>query len=277
MKSSVKEIQTKILEIIKYMHELCVENSIQYCIMGGTALGAVRHGGFIPWDDDLDVFMTPSNYLKFKVVFEKKNDERFYLQEFKTNKKYLEYAKVRMNGTTFIEKEFIKEKNMHQGIFVDIMILHKVSTKRFVQKLVYFDSKLVTLIGRSFNHWNPRNIFKKFANALIKLTPRRLISLVCFNRIYKYDSFTNNYYYCYWITKASFKEGLFKRDFFDSVKLVKFEDTELYAPNSINEYLTYRYGDYMKVPPVEKQRADVHAIYADVNHDWRDYFKDENK
>ena len=88
---------------------------------------------------------------------------------------------------------------------------------------------------------------------------------------------SNNYCYCYWITKAGFKEGLFERVFFDDIKLIRFEDTELFAPNNIDEYLTYRYGDYMKVPPVEKQRADVHAIYADVDHDWRDYFKDENK
>ncbi len=277
MKSTIKEIQAKILEIIKFMHKLCAENDIQYCIMGGTALGSVRHNGFIPWDDDLDVFMTPSNYQKFKVVFEKKNDNRFFLQEFKTNKKYLEYAKVRLNGTTFIEKEFIKERNMHQGIFVDIMILHKVPDRRLVQKVVFFDSKLATLIGLSYKQWKPKTLFKKIAVFLIRLTPRRLISSICFKRIYKYDSLIDNYCYCYWITKASFKEGLFKRNFFDDVKLIKFEDTELYAPNNVTDYLTYRYGDYMKVPPIEKQKADVHAIYADVDQDWRDFFKDENK
>ena len=70
---SVREVQDKILETMKYIDSLCRKHGIVYYIMGGTALGAVRHGGFIPWDDDLDIFMTPCEYEKFKAVFEKGN------------------------------------------------------------------------------------------------------------------------------------------------------------------------------------------------------------
>ena len=103
---NVRAVQEKILEVMKYIDKLCRENSITYFIMGGTALGAVRHGGFIPWDDDLDIFMMPDQYEKFKVVFDKENSDQFVLQEWKTTADYLEYAKVRMNGTTFIEEVF---------------------------------------------------------------------------------------------------------------------------------------------------------------------------
>jgi lipopolysaccharide cholinephosphotransferase len=99
---TVRDVQIKILEIMKYIDKLCRENGIVYYIMGGTALGAVRHGGFIPWDDDLDIFMTPEQYMKFKTVFEEQYSDTFILQEWKTTPDYLEYAKVRMNGTTFI-------------------------------------------------------------------------------------------------------------------------------------------------------------------------------
>ena len=58
----ILELQDKILEIAKYIHDFCEEHDIDYCLMGGSALGAKRHGGFIPWDDDLDIFMTPDNY-----------------------------------------------------------------------------------------------------------------------------------------------------------------------------------------------------------------------
>lgn len=116
---------------MKYIDKLCRDNGIIYYIMGGTALGAVRHKGFIPWDDDLDIFMTPDQYEKFKSAFEADNNKEFILQEWRTVTEFLEYAKVRMNGTTFIEPNFKHCKNMHHGIYVDIMILHKapLSTK----------------------------------------------------------------------------------------------------------------------------------------------------
>ena len=80
-KKSVRDVQEKILEIMKYIDKVCRANDITYFIMGGTALGAVRHGGFIPWDDDLDIFMTPVEYEKFKSVMEVQKQDRFVIQE----------------------------------------------------------------------------------------------------------------------------------------------------------------------------------------------------
>ena len=78
----LQELQDKILEIMVYVDNVCRENRIDYCLMGGSALGAKRHGGFIPWDDDLDIFMTPSNYERFRTLFAKRADAgEYYLQE----------------------------------------------------------------------------------------------------------------------------------------------------------------------------------------------------
>ena len=78
---NVKSVQKIILEVMKYIDSLCRSHGITYYIMGGTALGAVRHGGFIPWDDDLDIFMTPTEYEKFKKAFEVEKSPMFVLQE----------------------------------------------------------------------------------------------------------------------------------------------------------------------------------------------------
>ena len=74
---SICDVQTRILDVMKYIDALCRKNGIVYYIMGGTALGAVRHGGFIPWDDDLDIFMTPKEYAKFKNAMEQDANPKF--------------------------------------------------------------------------------------------------------------------------------------------------------------------------------------------------------
>lgn len=271
---TVRDVQKKILEIMKYIDEVCRINGIIYYIMGGTALGAVRHAGFIPWDDDLDIFMTPDQYKKFKKVFEIEHSQQFELQEWYTVQGFLEYAKVRMNGTTFIEKVYKNRKDMHQGIYVDIMILHKVPENRFIQYLVYLESKFVTLFALSQRNWEPKTKFQKCALKSLKFLPSQLMAKIAYKRIYHYDSMENNYKYCYWITPAKFKNGLFDADFFTEPVEIAFEDTTLLAAKKIKEYLRYRYGDYMKLPSEEQQKAAVHAMIYNVDKDYREYINE---
>lgn len=272
-KKKVRDVQDKILEVMKYIDKLCRENEITYFIMGGTALGAVRHGGFIPWDDDLDIFMTSDQYAKFKNVFEKDNSDLFVIQEWRTTDKYLEYAKVRMNGTTFIESCYKDRKDMHHGIYVDIMILHKVPQNRFVQKLVYYESKFVTLYALSQRNWKPKTGAQKMILSLLKVMPCKMMAKSFYKNIYKYDNLKKNYMYSYWITPAKFRSGLFNASFFENPVDIPFEDTVLLGSKKIKEYLEYRYGNYMKLPAKEAQKAAVHAMIFDVEKDYKEYIK----
>lgn len=276
-KQTVKDVQNKILEVMKFIDKVCRKNNITYYIMGGTALGAVRHGGFIPWDDDLDIFMTPDQYQKFKKIFEELNSDKYVLQEWKTISKYLEYAKIRINGTTFIEENFKDRKDMHHGIYVDIMILHKVPNNKFIQYLVYLESKFVTLYALSQRNWKPKNKIQMFVVNLLKIMPCKLMTNIFYKRIYKYDSMQKNYKYSYWITPAKFKNGLFEKEFFESPIDIKFEDTVLLGSKQIKNYLKYRYGDYMKLPSKEQQKAAVHAYIFDVDKDYKEYLEKINE
>lgn len=258
---------------MKYIDRLCRDNHITYYIMGGTALGAVRHGGFIPWDDDLDIFMTPEQYAEFKSVFESQNSDMFVLQEWKTTKNHLEYAKVRMNGTTFIEEHFKDRKDMHHGIYVDIMILHKVPENKFIQKLVYLESKFVTLYGLSQRNWKPKTKLQNVVLKSLKILPCRLMAKISYKHIYKYDTLKENFKYCYWITPAKFRNGLFDMDFFENPIDVPFEDTVLLGSKKIKEYLAYRYGDYMKLPPEEQRESAIHAMLYDTQKDYSEYLQ----
>ncbi len=270
---SVRDVQFKILEVMEYIDAICKKHGIVYYIMGGTALGAVRHGGFIPWDDDLDIFMTPREYEKFKIAFEQEAPSDFMIQEWRTTPNYLEYAKVRMNGTTFIEEVYKDRADMHHGIYVDIMILHKVPDNRFVQKLVYLESKFVTLYALSQRNWKPKSKGQKLVLSALKLMPCKWMAKIAYQSIYRYDGMETGYKYCYWITPAKFKNGLFDADFFQEPIEISFEDTNLLGSANIKEYLKYRYGDYMKLPSEEQQKAAVHALYYDTEKDYTEYIK----
>lgn len=269
----LRAVQDKILEVMKYIDALCRRHGVTYYIMGGTALGAVRHGGFIPWDDDLDIFMTPSQYEAFKAAFKAENDPGFVLQEWRTTTDYLEYAKVRMNGTTFIEQQFRNRTDLHQGIYVDIMILHKVPEHRLIQKLVYLESKYVTLYGISQRGWQPKNKTHALALKALKLLPNRWLAKRCYRRIYRYDDMEQGYRWCYWITKAGFEGGLFAPEHFTQPVDIPFEDTMLMGSKYIKEYLAARYGDYMKLPSAQEQKAAVHAEIYDTQKDYTEYIK----
>lgn len=273
---SIRDVQMKILEVIKYIDKICRGNGITYYIMGGTALGAVRHGGFIPWDDDLDIFMTPDQYAKFKGAFEKDASKLFIIQEWRTTENYLEYAKVRMNGTTFIEEAFKDRKDLHQGIYVDIMILHKVPKNRLIHKLVYFDSKFVTLYALSLRNWKPKTRGQTIVFKLLKLLPCKLLVKLAYQRIYKYDSMNDNFMYCYWITPAKYRSGLFDASFFSEPVDIPFEDTKLLGSRKIKEYLEYRYGDYMKLPSKDARKVAVHAMVYDTERDYKEFFNEQN-
>lgn len=268
---SVRDVQFKILEIMKYIDRICRQSSITYYIMGGTALGAIRHRGFIPWDDDLDIFMTPAEYKNFKIALQEDHNPNFYLQEWKTTPNYLEYAKVRMNGTTFIEESFKDRKDLHQGIYVDIMMLHKVPQKGWLQKLVYYESKFVTLYALSQRNWKPKSKMQAAVLGFLKFLPCKLMAKMFYHRIYKYDDIKDGFKWCYWITPAKFRSGLFEPKFFEEPIDIPFEDTVLYGSRYIKEYLEYRYGDYMKMPSIEQQRAAVHALIYDINRDYSEY------
>ena len=195
------------------------------------------------------------------------------MQEWKTTKKYLEYAKVRMNGTTFIEESLKDRKDMHHGIYVDIMILHKVPNNKFIQKLVYFESKFVTLYGLLQRNWKPKSNSQSLVLRFLKILPKRFIANVCYKNIYKYDDLKENFKYCYWITPAKFRNGLFDKEFFEYPIEVPFEDTTLLGSKKIKEYLEYRYGDYMKLPSKEQQQAAVHAYIFDTEKNYTEYLR----
>lgn len=270
---TIKDVQNKILETACFIDNICRKNNIQYFIMGGTALGAVRHGGFIPWDDDLDIFMTPKEYTRFKSAFDKEQSSKFIIQEWRDTPEYLEYAKVRMNGTTFIEEHFKDRKDMHHGIMVDIMILHKVPSDKFHERLIFYLSRFVAFHAYVGRGRKAKSLFESIATGVLKLLPCNFLVKHAYKKIYSYDNLKKDFKYCYWITRANFKGGLFDRNMFENPIDIPFEDKLLMGSSRIKDYLEYRYGNYKELPSQKEREASVHAYIFDVNKDYTEYYK----
>lgn len=277
----LKELQNKILEIMSYIDSFCMEHNIDYCLMGGSALGAVRHGGFIPWDDDLDVFMTPDNYNKFREKFNLVGDKNlFYLQEWGANQGMVTISKLRMNGTAYIEKS-LKDWDIHHGIYVDIFILHTCPDSFRKQKRQYFWARYV--IAKGLVHRNyKRKGFSGVVLKLLRILPRKFLIKYGLKQVYKYsDETTTNF--CNFMGKATFKNAIYSRDWFVPTVYMQFENIQLKVPEKIQEFLTFRFGDYMQIPSIEKIKREQHAQEWSIKQDFRELlgreftFKDEKK
>lgn len=143
-KSELNELQKTQLSMLRDFDAVCRKNNIPYQLFSGTALGAVRHHGFIPWDDDIDVVMLRENYERFFDTAAKDFDsQKYYVQREFTEHWPMFFSKLRLNGTTYIEKYHSHDAEIHQGVYIDIFPCDNLSNNRFVQKLQYIASKFV--------------------------------------------------------------------------------------------------------------------------------------
>ncbi|NMB11684.1 MAG: LicD family protein, partial [Firmicutes bacterium] len=123
----LRALQLLQLSILKKVRDVCLENDIRYYIVAGTLLGAVRHGGFIPWDDDIDIAMYRDDYDRFREIAPTELGEEFFVQTWENDRNYPRYiTKVRVSGTCYLEASF-RGIDMHHGVFVDIFPLDNIS------------------------------------------------------------------------------------------------------------------------------------------------------
>lgn len=276
------ELQDKILEIVSYIDQVCEQEGIDYCLMGGSALGAKRHGGFIPWDDDLDIFMTPDNYEKFRSYFQTKGDkERFYLQEWGAFNGMVTIPKLRMNGTTYVE-ELFEDWDMHHGIYVDIFILHTCPNGKLQQLHQCLWAKYVVMKGLAARGYHRRKGFLGFALKVLALFPDHMLVAHGLKQVYRYKN-KNTDYYCNFLGKAVFSNAIYKKEFFTPTEYAPFERIQLRVPVKLHEFLSARFGDYMTPPSPDRIKWEQHAKYWDTERDFGEYvlnakrFADEKK
>lgn len=246
----LRDYQLVLLDMMKNLDKILREHNIDYILFSGTLLGAVRHGGFIPWDDDIDIAITRSDYVKLIEVLKEALPEKYTFQCFDTDKRYLApypAIKIRLKNT------YIKEKNLLlrnkcddcNGVFIDIFVLNYVSEDKKedlkVRRKNLCLSWLITCLENL--DINPVYLKRKFINNAIEYgnkNKNKKSSLIGDEITWVYQDIKKPYIYNY-------------NDVYPT-KDIKFEDTTFKGPNNPDVLLKVHYGEnYMELPPKNKR------------------------
>ncbi len=252
------------LLIAREIKRICDENNIKYFVIAGTLLGAIRHGGFIPWDDDMDIGMLREDYERFIEIAKKDLKEDFFLQTTETDENYgLPFAKILLNDTVLVEAT--AGSNAKKGIFVDVfpfdnvpesdemrenhnkqtyfykrLLLAKLNynlcaKNDYVKRVIYFALKIVSTF---YSH---DKLAQKLENEIIKYNGKQSEDIVNIGGAYGY------------------KKETIKAQWVRETVEIPFEDMTISAPVDYIKYLETFYGDYM-TPPPEDKRYNRHSV-----------------
>ena len=251
----LREYQVAQLELLDITDEICKAKNLKYYLIGGTLLGAIRHGGFIPWDADIDIAMPREDYEAFLKYWMENPSDRYFYQHFSTEKNHLSpHAILKIKNTRVIMNERVsKYKPKHEGIYMDIFPLDNPPEFPEKQKKQAEKIKRIKRINelKSGYEYSSTSVLKKLAKKLLQiiLLP---ISFVYLNRkmdncMKKYSS-SNGKHLVSMASHYSYWKQLMPEEVYGNPTRVSFENKLYNAPAKVDEYLTRIYKDYMKLP-----------------------------
>ena len=270
----MNELQQVDLEIVKEVVEICDEHNLTYYMIGGTFLGAIRHKGFIPWDDDVDLGMPRDDYEKFLEVASSNLSNHLQVVNYKTDSTYMYYiTRIRDVRTKVVETRIGNDvKYTHASI--DIFPLDGSPNNTVLRNLyffrVMFHRAMTSLCYKdSIDPDRKRGLLERvFLWGLTLLPVERLFDarkqkdkIDALMRRHKY--YDSEYVGC--LMGAYRTNEMLRRDIFGKGEIYNFEDVRLRGPEKYDKFLTCLYGDYMKLPPVEARKT--HFKIIDMNCD----------
>ena len=250
---TLRKAQLIMLEMLLEFDAICQKYNLQYWLDSGSLLGAVRHQGFIPWDDDIDLAMPVEDYNKFQEIAQDELSENIFFQTQKTDKHFkLDYMKLRSNKATIIEfHEKEQEVNYHQGVFVDIFPMLTVPKTTFHQEFYDETFKLIRAVSPVTLH-TPNG--KDFPDVREKLVES--LELM-------HEGWEKKDTKVIYSGKMPDIAAWFDFEEIFPLKKISFEGLEFYAPKNPQHYLSENYSfDYMELPPEEKRV--IHALKIEL-------------
>ncbi|WP_298500633.1 phosphorylcholine transferase LicD [uncultured Methanobrevibacter sp.] len=253
----LKHLQSLELMILKEFIKICEENNLTYYMYAGTLLGTIRHNGFIPWDDDLDVIMFRDDFEKFKQVFISNHPDKLKLLSIETEEEYFHLLSKLMLKDTLFEEDWVNQVDFNIGVNIDIFVLDDLSNSNFKRnyqlKKAFLYNKLLIMSKIKLDDL-------PFLTKLITHSGYHILNLLgikpkwinkrCLNFLSKYRDENAE---CVFDISATAEEypQIFNKKKFKEVKRATFEDIEVNVPGNYDEILKSLYGDYMQLPPKE--------------------------
>lgn len=265
----MNDIQTVVLENFKYFVQACQRLELRYFLVNGSALGAKKYGGFIPWDDDLDVAMPRKDYEIFLKKAQDLLPEHLFVQNYRTDKRFpMVYSKIRNSSTAFIEKS-VSHLDMNHGVYIDIFPLDGFNPedgsrlKNLKIKFLYWWA-FSSIDDRSKTKIRVRNaIFRLFG--LNKSTHKALAAIektICNNS-------ENSTFWCNHGDRQGKKH--IPREWYGNGITAKFEGIDVLIPERYDEYLSHKYGEWKKDLPLNKQISHHKVMVCDLTKSYKDY------
>lgn len=267
-------IQVKLLEMLSWFDKYCYNNNLTYYAIGGTLLGAVRHKGFIPWDDDIDVALPRTDYNKLMSVFSSKNGKYILETPYDNNADYLySFSKLYDTTTTLIEKT---RKNCKRGIYIDVFPLDGIGNSPMESEANYrkIDKYNMFLMTRTCAIRKTRSFYKNASIIAARMIPNffindkdlsRKVDKIASEIAFDQSDYVGN------LMGAYRAREIFKKEFIGNAIRYEFEDILVNGIEFYDEYLTHIYGNWREIPPENKRYAAHDYLEFDL---YKSYLKE---
>ena len=265
---NAETLHKRLLAMAKVLHQVCVNNKINYYMLGGTMLGAVRHKGFIPWDDDMDFGMPREDYDRFIRLVEEELPYPFEVRYYKNElNSPIHYAKLIDGSTTLIEDSY---HNYVEGLYIDIFPIDGAGNGSFAdylhaRRIYYYESLITNHCTTREKNDLARKLFKKYAKAHNLPRLHNRIESLMTQKSFGDSTLVANYL-GYWKEKE-----IMSKEIFGTPKEYAFEDAIFWGASDADAYLRSLYGDYMQLPPEDKRVFKHNFYYLDMETPYKQY------
>lgn len=271
-KTHLTEHQALLFEMLRDFDGVCRRHNIHYQLFAGTALGAVRHSGFIPWDDDVDVILMRDEYERFfREAAPDFDPVVYYVQKDNSPHWPMQFSKLRRNGTTCIEKYHPKDKLMHQGVYIDIFPCDNLSAQPGVRRLQFVASKAIIAKALYARGYETDSIAKKLFMQFCRLLPRGPLEEFCVCRSGSGSGMAQ----AFLAGGRKYKKNIFPRAWIEDTVYMRFEDANFPISAHYDALLTQLYGDWHTPSPPSERKCKEHVAILDLNHPYTEYLEEQ--